>query len=283
MKSSAEPTKFLKPDCIVNTSRVLAKNSKAVSIPPLLQRILVKTYLLIALSFFSIQAFAQEFDTCCVCVADDYDSVSVMKECQKWFTLGPQRDCQNKTILPTRDDTFNDSGKSCHKVKIWGAFHGLSYYHPYPFNISKKAALNYSAKEVTYDGSTCMIFNNVEVAKLEAQTLADTLTDVHFMITGNQNEGVVGSAIPLITKPKELPEQASKVTYELSNKNVIMSFANCTPTGKLCGYSPYDMGATNDSNKKTCMDNGAETTQSCCSKSGKSWGKWSAPGQICGI
>jgi hypothetical protein len=243
----------------------------------------MKTYLLLALSLCSFSTFAQSFDTCCVCVADDYDSVSVMKECQKWFTLGPQKDCQNNTILPTRDDSFNDSGKTCSKVKIWGAFHGLSYFHPYPFSISKRAALNYSAKEVSYDGSTCLIFNNVEVAKLEAQALADTLTDVRFLIRGNQNEGVVGSAIPFITKPKELLEQASKVTYELSNKNVEMTYGDCTPTGKLCGYTLQDIGATNDSNKKTCIDNGAETTQSCCAKPGKSWGKWSAPGELCAI
>lgn len=238
--------------------------------------------ILIALSLLIVQAaFAQSFNTCCFCVNDPHDA-DVTKECQKWFTLQDQISCEYSATILSKDSVLMDSGKTCEKVKIWGGFHGLSYYYNYPLNISSQAANVYSAKEVEYDGSTCLIFNNTESVKTRAQALALKDTQTHFLISGNQNTGVVSSRIPFVTKPTENLGMASKMTLEISQGEVKVSYGACSAFGTTCGYATSDIGASTDSNKKFCMDHGELSEQSCCVKNARQeWGKWSRPGSGC--
>jgi hypothetical protein len=239
--------------------------------------------MILFLSIFMViplELWAQDYENCCICVADNYDSVEVGKECQKWFSLKDQKSCDYKKTQTDKDSPFFDAGVSCRNINMYGAFHGLSSYLKYPFNLSKSASQRYRAAEVTYDGSTCLLFNNVDQARKEALSLAFTNKETKFLISGNQNDGVV-SNIPFITKPKEIPSSTSKVTFEIDSGDVKMTFAACTPAKKLCGYAPRDIGAISDSNTKFCQDGEEIVEQKCCPDKKGEWGKWSTPGQNC--
>lgn len=241
--------------------------------------------LLLALAFmvlpFELMAQAADYDTCCICVGDPDDLKSVGKECHKWLNSGTRKNCEYKKVIDSKDSPFLDAGKTCRSIDMFGGFHGLSYLTAYPFKLARGAAQRYFAEEVTYDGSTCLVFNNIEIAKSQANTLASLEKKVKFIISGNQNIGVVAPAIPFITKVKEVPSMASKVTFEIDSGDVQMSYASCSKPNKMCGFADRDFGNFSDSNTKFCMDGEEVVEQKCCPDKKREWGKWSVPGQNC--
>lgn len=229
---------------------------------------------------FELMAQSKDYDTCCICVGDPQDFKSVTKECQKWLSSGTRKNCEYKKIQDSKDSPFFDAGVTCKSIDMFGGFHGISAYTNYPFKLAKAAAQRYFSPEVKYDGSTCLVFNNIKQAQVLAQNLAYDKT-VRYIISGNQNIGVVAPAIPFITKVKEVPSMSSKVTFEIDSGEVRTNFAECSKASKMCGYAALDMGAASDSNTKFCMEGEELVEQKCCPDKKMEWGKWSAPGQSC--
>jgi hypothetical protein len=237
--------------------------------------------LLLSLSSTTFAQSSESYDKCCVCVGDPNDK-DVDKECQKWFTLGDRRQtCEKNYILESKSSTMFPGSAVCRTVEIYGAFHGLSSYSSYPFKISKNVAQSLRSEEVIYDGSTCLIFNNVQSLGTLADRLARELPQTKFAITGNQNIGIVAPSIPFITKTKEKSGTSSKVTITIDRGAVEEVYDDCSPAGRLCGFAAQDLGAISDSNTKYCMEEGKLVEQQCCSPKRKLWGKWSWPGESC--
>ena len=152
-----------------------------------------------------------------------------------------------------------------------------------PFDFSRSIAHAYHSTKVDYDGSSCLLFNNVtQVESLAADLSKDT--SVQYRISGNQNMGVT-LYVPHLVGPREQNGESSKVTAIIENGKSSLEYANCSPTGGKCGVSDTSTGALNDPNRKWCMDEDVLTEQSCCLKKQLiptvSNGRWSAPGETC--
>jgi hypothetical protein len=237
--------------------------------------------LILLLSLLLSQA-ALAFDTCCVCVEDPNDRVATEKECKLW--LKRQKNCQKKEAVKSYWDLDLKEEYSCKKLNIFGAFHGNSSMVSRPFDISVELAETVSAKEVNYDGSTCLVFNNQD----KVEDLAHLLTvngeiGRKFSISGNQNMGVI-NLNTIFKKYKEIDKTTSKLTVIVDNGKAEIIYDKCSRANKLCGFarSGEDFMATSDSNEKICEDKGQLVKQICCVKSlSDAYGTWSKPGGSC--
>lgn len=246
----------------------------------------MKTFFILLLLTVS-HSFAQVEESCCFCVADPSDP-STLKECQRWFKDNRKPlSCNKEVTFASHNDVKFEPGLSCRKVTGYGANHGNSYYSFTVFQFAQKAARALSPSEVSYDGSTCLVFNNTDVIEREARALSLLFPNVKFELSGNQNEGVVRYLpIPVIgTKPKEDREASSKLTVHAEGGLLEMVYGACSKPKGMCGFvrEGLDPGATTDSNAKICMQDNEQLTQSCCEPKKGSFGKWSVPGMDCGV
>lgn len=245
----------------------------------------MKTYILLFLSAFLMlsTAIAAPEESCCFCVADVQDS-STVAECQRWMKDNSKgMGCTKKQIFADHSEVQFEEGLSCRKVTAYGANHGLSYFYPTIFTFARKAARKLDPVEVHYDGSTCLVFNNVEVVQKESLKLSREFPQVNFDLSGNQNEGVVRyfQVLGIGTKPKESAQMASKMTVHAQGGLIETVYGDCSkPKGK-CGYALQDYGATNDSNTKFCSQDHEVVSQKCCKPKKGNWGKWGVPGMEC--
>ncbi len=234
---------------------------------------------------FSMISFAQASieESCCFCIADTSDKTTI-PECQRWLkdnrkSLG----CTRNEIIASHSDVKFEQELSCRKVSAYGANHGLSYFYTTVFQFAAKAAKNLSPVEVNYDGSTCLVFNNVEIVEKEAVKLSEQYPDVNFSLTGNQNVGVVKylQLFGIGSKPKEMVGMSSKMIVRAQGGTVEADYADCSRAKSRCGIAEYDIGATSDSNTKFCREGNEIITQKCCAPPKASFGKWSFPGMEC--
>lgn len=243
----------------------------------------MKTLLILFMLLFSALAFAQNEVSCCICAADLSD-ISTSKECARWLKEN-RKECSYQKQLPHyMSYAYSlDENVRCESMKVFAAYHGLSrtYYHT--FFLIQDLVENYDPKEVSFDGSTCLIFNNVDKVQDSAKRLSKLFPQVYFDLSGNQNLGAVFS-IPLIYRPKETMSMSSKMTVKAKNGQVETSFGACSKPNGKCFFADSDVGATNDSNTKFCMEENKLTTQMCCLRkkivNGVN-GLWSNPGEIC--
>lgn len=240
---------------------------------------------LMALSSF---ALAQE-NTCCFCFGDLSDP-KLEKSCARWLKEN-KKDCSYSQKFEHYESYDNylepygyklNSEVRCENLKLYGAFHGLSDSYRDIVKLVANTTKNYSPRKVQYDGFSCLVFNNVEQVENWMMALTQKYPEVEFDISGNQNLGAVTS-IPLFYKPKEVEAMSSKVTFKAHNSVVEKSFGACSAPGN-CFYANFDRGAESDSNLKTCMHQGQESTQRCCEKKkglNGTKGFWSNPGEDC--
>lgn len=238
----------------------------------------MKLLFLLLLLLLSHAGFA--FDTCCICVEDPNDPVSTEKECKQW--LKSQKNCQKKEAVKSYWDLNLKENYSCNNLNIYGAFHGNSSLVGRPFDISMELAETVSAKEINYDGSTCLVFNNID----RVENLANLLTGEEgrkFSISGNQNMGVI-RLNTIFNKYKEIEKTSSKLTVVVDNGEAEIVYDKCSKPNRKCGFARFgeDFMATTDSNEKICEDDGKLVTQICCVESlSDSYGTWSKPGGSC--
>ena len=245
----------------------------------------MKSILSAFLLFASLTASATVEESCCFCVADPSD-LSTTAECQRWLKDHSRKlSCTKNVIFPSHTDITFESDLSCRKVTAYGANHGLSYYYSTVLQFAAKAAKAVRPVELDYDGSTCLVFNNVELVESEAKKLSGRYPEVKFVLSGNQNTGVVRYLkFPIIgSKPKEIDSMASKMTVIAQGGATEVQYGECSrPKGK-CGFSKQDMGATNDSNSKACLRDNEILQQKCCEPKKGDFGKWGVPGLECEV
>ncbi len=240
-------------------------------------------FFLFAFLMLSFGAIAAPEESCCFCIADTSDA-STTAECQRWMKdKAKDLNCTKKEIFPSHDTVNFEDGLSCRKVTAYGANHGLSYFYTTVFNFARKAARKLDPVEIHYDGSTCLVFNNVEIIQQQSEKLSQEFPQVNFELTGNQNEGVVRyfRILGIGSKPKESSQMASKMTVHAQAGMIETVFGDCSKPKGQCGYAPQDYGATNDSNTKFCTMNNEVVSQKCCQQKKGNWGKWSIPGMEC--
>ena len=245
----------------------------------------MKTTMLFFLSAFLMlsSAIAGVEESCCFCVADSTDS-STVAECQRWMKdTSKAQNCTKKEIFSDHSTVAFEDGLSCRKVTAYGANHGLSYFYATVFTFARKAARKLDPVEIHYDGSTCLVFNNVEIVQRESEKLSKEFPQINFELTGNQNEGVVRyfRILGIGTKPKESSQMASKMTVHAQGGTIETIFGDCSKPKGQCGYAPQDYGATNDSNTKFCTKDNEVVSQKCCKQEKGTWGKWGVPGMEC--
>lgn len=234
-----------------------------------------------------LMSFAQAAveESCCFCVADTSDK-STTAECQRWLKdNGKNLECTKKVILPSHDSVSFEKDLSCRKVTAYGANHGLSYYSFTVFQFAAKAARALNPAELSYDGSTCLVFNNTETIERESRKLSQQFPQINFTLAGNQNQGVVRyiNFLGVGFKPKEIKQMSSKMIVRAQGGLTETEYGECSrPEGK-CGFASQDMGAANDSNEKFCMNGNELTSQKCCAPKKGAFGKWGLPGMECGI
>ena len=243
----------------------------------------MKTLLILFFALFSSLAVAQNEDSCCLCAADLSDS-STSKECARWLKENKSSCSYRKELPHFMSYAYKlDENVRCESLNIYAAFHGLSSYYYHTFFLIEDLIENYDPKEVSFDGSTCLIFNNVEKIQENAKRISKRYPQIYFDLSGNQNEGAV-LFIPLIYRPKETMSMSSKMNVKAKNGRVETSFGTCSKKNGRCFFNKQDVGATNDSNTKFCMEENEVTTQVCCPKkivtNGVN-GFWSRPGEAC--
>lgn len=243
----------------------------------------VTVFLLLATMVFSYVALAtDQYDVCCFCLQDPQDSIYTRKECERWVKQSaPALGCQRTQTSPNYQQVRVEGQYRCNKVNVYGAFHGLSSMVHIPAQIADNLTYDLKPRELNYDGSSCLLFNNVDQGREQAKTLSQRYPWVKFNLKGNQNSGIT-EMLAFIGNPHELPEATSKVSFIAEGGTVTLRYDACTPQKKTCYFTTEDQDATNDSNLKYCMSGGQVVTQRCCrSARGPGEGKWSAPGRTC--
>lgn len=235
--------------------------------------------------FLSLNAMAQHYESCSICLVNSF-SEQMNSECKGWFANKEQKGSRFNLVFNTKKSVFKKGQITCENLRMWGAYHGASFMYAAPFEYAKNAAKAFEASSVSYDGSTCLVFNNLDLAKAEALKLAREIKNIKFQISGNQNEGAVSakSYVFFSSDFQEDKGQASKVTYTIQDGQLSTSYGACSTEGKLCSFtSKYeDHGATSDSNTKTCVEDRRVTQQICCeNRRNPGFGQWSAPGDRC--
>ena len=156
-----------------------------------------------------------------------------------------------------------------------------------PFAISAGTARLFGATEVCYDGSSCLLFNNIEDVKACTINLAKN-SSCRFEISANQNLGVTQAVCWF--RPLEVSEAASKLTAIIDGVDMMLRYSSCSKAGEKCAViaKERDPTAKSDPNEKYCFDGSGVTTQSCCLKEkarksdGALNGNWAKPGIPCG-
>ncbi len=225
---------------------------------------------------------ATKHSACCVCIEDPNDASYTAKTCQRWFKENSQRlGCQQDISIKDPEKPTVDSSLRCDRLEVQAEFHGLSYMYHVPARIADSLTIDLKPKVFNYDGSTCLLFNNLSKARNEIATLGQRYSQVSYKFRGNQNAGVT-EMLAFIGKPKEMPEAASKATVTTHKGKTSVSYDSCSAKGKLCYFTSDDFEADNDSNTKNCMSAGVLVGQVCCRPSKTAGeGKWSAPGKAC--
>lgn len=222
-------------------------------------------------------------ESCCFCVADTSDKTTT-SECERWLKdNGKSLSCTKKQIIPSHDNVVFEKDLSCRKVSAYGANHGLSYFYFTVFQFASKAARALNPVELSYDGSTCLVFNNTQTIEQESRKLSQQFPGINFTLAGNQNEGVVKyiNFLGVGFKPKEIRQMSSKMTVHAQGGLIEVEYGECSrPQGK-CGFARQDMGAKTDSNEKFCMNGNEVVSQKCCEPKKGSFGRWSLPGMEC--
>lgn len=237
---------------------------------------------LVILNSSLIVAQTQSYNSCCFCITDSYEDSSITRECKKALKMNKR--CQlKKTVSKNSYKWLEKQDYSCKEVNITGAFHADTYMYSLPFDISESIARAVDAKKVNYDGSSCMIFNNLEDVKDKAIATFSRNKSIDFSITGNQNIGVV-KYLPILAKPKESKQMSSKVT--LTNREetgINISYASCSKRGRACALDHFDdRSYVDNTNTKLCSFKNKTVKQTCCVKNNKKKkGKWSFPGESC--
>lgn len=222
----------------------------------------------------------QQVETCCLCFADRDDAQSTGDECARWLKdNGARLGCQYSQVMRNRTDLGFNPFLRCERVEAYGAFHGQSFMYQDVLEIPRSIAKKLDPHEVNYDGSSCMVFNNVELVQAEVQRLAHDYPQTRFDLRGNQNEG--GVAYLMFSRPKEIASISSKAEFIGLNGQVETRFDACSKVGNECYMVYDDRGATNDSNLKFCTSDGQVVEQACCAKGKKHIGHWLVPGQAC--
>ncbi len=238
--------------------------------------------ILITISF----ARSADEESCCFCIAETTDK-STTSECQRWLRENSSRlECTKKVIFPSHQQVSFEKDLSCRKVTAFGANHGLSYYYTTVFQFASKASTALRPVEIHYDGSTCLVFNNVSAIESETQRLSIRFPNVRFVLAGNQNQGVVRhiNLFGIGERPKEIQGMSSKMTVVAQSGFVDVTYGDCSKSRAVCSFNRGDMGATNDSNTKFCQDESQTTVaQKCCEPIIGNWGRWSAPGMNCKV
>jgi hypothetical protein len=158
---------------------------------------------------------------------------------------------------------------SCSTIYAFGWFHGSSNKHDLPFEISKKLANAYLAKNVFYDSPSCNTFENIQEVTEDAQQLAKHDKDRVYHISGNQNQGVANK----FWNVTEILEMSSRVTAIIENGKMSLKYASCSKTKSECPF-------TKDSqNFKYCSEQDMVVEQKCCPQKDRSY--WGKPGQDC--
>lgn len=233
--------------------------------------------ILLLMNSFLARAIVQK-KSCCVCFPDK-DDYSTTKECGRWLKEN-KKNCDYSKMLDHFMDYKLNQAMQCEKVNVYGAYHGYSYRYIHTFNIINDVTRAFNPRELKFDASSCLIFNNVEKIEESVKRLIRDFPQVDFVISGNQNNGTVFN-IPGIIKPKEMESFSSKITFKVSNRKVTTVFAACTKAGKTCDHAARDVGATNDSNSKFCKFENRVVSQSCCNPNFRGYGRWSRPGEAC--
>lgn len=228
--------------------------------------------------FSTLSAYAS---SCCFCIADPKDEKATKAECKKWLREASRNlNCSHSDLFLSSDELKYPENLSCEQVHFYGAFHGLSRFYSEPFKIVTSVAKLPTVKKITYDGSTCLVFNNTDQVKTEAAYLARAFPDKDISIKGNQNIGVVRS-FSVLAKPTERAVSSSKMNIEISSGQFKTSYDACSAPEKRCGYSQPYSDATTDPNSKFCMLNDELVVQKCCPYKNQEFGNWGAPEQEC--
>ncbi len=237
---------------------------------------------------------SERYSSCCVCVEDDEDVGGLGgsdRECAGWLKKARREvGCSWWQTMPRKQalDLDNYSFKdTCQKVTVHGSFHGNSSGVEIPFQISAGVAKLFSASEVCYDGSSCLLFNNIDDVMTCSRRLSRN-SSCRFEISANQNIGVTGYSCFPWGKPRELDYASSKLTAVIDAVKVTYLYPPCSREGDKCSWidPSSDPGAKEDPNQKHCAWNSEITTQRCCPKKRGSLdaalnGTWMEPGYKC--
>jgi hypothetical protein len=148
-----------------------------------------------------------------------------------------------------------------------GLFHANPEDYWAPFNLSKVLASRLRAREVCYDGKSCLLFNNLEKLPQCAKGIQTPGCD--FTISGNQNTFVMTLTGGTLRKPslKDSESSSSKTPLFIPGTGAItMTHDRCSKPGSACGMTDSFSvkNASNDVNVKSCTWNGQITEQTCC-------------------
>jgi len=238
-------------------------------------------------------------ESCCICFHDVRGGFIEHHKrfksfCRDWLaSSGCER--RARFAIPLNEGTakqqdFDGLPLSCAKVRVMGMFHGEPDDYWMPFAISKTLASRLRAREVCYDGKSCLLFNDLE--KLPKCAKGIQSPECEFTISGNQNIFIMKKTGKWL-QPKsvtDLEVSSSKTTVTIPRAGTVsITHDRCSPEGSRCGFvQPFLVRqASNDANQKTCLWNGKTVQQTCCTEKTEGLSlfvdnaTWSAPGRPC--
>lgn len=233
-------------------------------------------------------------ESCCICFHDYrivWTRTRFKNVCDEWLgSSGCGKDARFAIPLQqgtARQKDFNGLPLSCAKVRIMGVFHATTEDYWAPFSLSQALASRLQAREVCYDGKSCLLFNDLEKLPQCAKGIQNPNCD--FTISGNQNTFMMTRTGGRFRKLslKDTESSSSKTTLIIPGTGgITMIHDRCSKPGSSCGFTESFSvkNASNDVNTKSCSWNGQITQQTCCRsfkrlKDGD--GTWSAPGRPC--
>jgi hypothetical protein len=252
-----------------------------------------------ACGLFTPRTSGKVLDRCCICFADTRtgkDEAKIFNNtCKDWLRndsdLCPK---DSRYLIPMTSETpyqegFDGLPLACSHVRIMGAFHGVTSDYWMPFHLAQTLARQLRARDVCYDGVSCLVFNNLE--KLDQCARNARSPECDFTISGNQNAylmrqdnaGLRGKTL------LDLPSSSSKTTVRIRRDgDISIRYDQCSFPGTRCAWvNPNTLReVSNDPNAKMCVFNGGPVLQACCrnhpsEKRFDDDGQWSAPGRPC--
>ena len=243
----------------------------------------------------SVAGEVEQYQNCCFCFTDNIagenttspqDYKKFKNACEDWLDRTSKTNgCEYQKIDGIEFVLFKKQLKTvqCQKAFVYGAFHGLSSYYEVPFNISKLITERYSAKEVCYDGFSCLVFNNTDDVLKLGDDLAQTDVDRKYEISGNQNRACTfWDGLHY----REIYEMSSRMTVIVNHGSAQFTYSNCSKPGDACAVEERkDEGTKSNPNSKKCSFNGKIVNQHCCAtkvENGKiTESLWAKPGNVC--